>query len=85
VEAPEREEEEEEATESVGNKAVAYRAQEHELPPAYIIGVIVLAAFAGASARRRPRRGRREVTVVQATVTTSRSQRRIGDGRRRLP
>jgi hypothetical protein len=85
VEAPEREEEEEEATESVGNKAVAYRAQEHELPPAYIIGVIVLAAFAGASARRRPRRGLREVTLASATVSTSRSQRRMGDGRRRLP
>jgi hypothetical protein len=83
VEAPEREEEQEEATESAGNQAVAYRASEHELPPAYILGVVVLAAFAGASVRRRPRRGRREVRVAPATISSSRSQRRLGTERRR--
>jgi hypothetical protein len=85
VEAPEREEEEEEATESVGNQAAAYRAPEHELPPQYIIGVIVLAAFAGASVRRRPRRGRREVRVAPATISSSRGQRRLERRQRRLP
>ncbi len=84
VEAPEREEEEEEATESVGNNAVAYKAPEHEPTPAYILGIVVLAAFAGASARRRPRRGRREVRVAPATISTSRTQRRIGAARRHL-
>lgn len=76
VEAPEREEQEEEATESAGNKAVAYRSAEHEPAPAYILGIIVLAAFAGASARRRPRRDRREIRVAAATVSSARTQRR---------
>jgi hypothetical protein len=84
VEAPEREEEEEEATESVGNKAVAYRASEHEVPPAYILGIVLLAALAGASVRRRrPRGGRREVRVAPATVSAMRSQRRMSGERRR--
>src|SRR6202011_4481579 len=81
VEAPEREEEEEEATESVGNKAVAYRATEHEFPSEYILGIVLLAAFAGASIRR-PRRGRSEVRVAPATLSTMRSQRRMTDRRR---
>jgi hypothetical protein len=83
VEAPEREEEEEEATESVGNKAVAYRASEHDIAPGYIIGIVLLAAFAGASVRRRPRRGRSELRVAPATVTTQRAQRRMSAERRR--
>jgi hypothetical protein len=85
VEAPEREEEEEEATESVGNNAAAYRPAEHEPTPLYVLGAITLAAFAGASARRRPRRGRREVMVAPATVSSARAQRRIGSARRRRP
>jgi hypothetical protein len=84
VEAPEREEEEEEATESVGNKALAYRAPEHEPSPAYILGIVVLAAFAGASVRRRPRAGRRELQVAPATLTAMRTQRRMSGERRRL-
>ncbi len=75
VEAPEKEEEEEEATESVGNSAVAYRQSEHETPPAYLLGLILLATFAGASTRRRPRRGERELRVAPATVTATRWQR----------
>ncbi len=85
VEAPEREEEEEEATESVGNKALAYHAPEHEPSPAYLLGVVILAAFAGASIRRRPRRGRRELRVAPATLSTMRAQRRMSPGRRRSP
>jgi hypothetical protein len=69
VEAVEREEESEEAIESVGNQAVAYNSSEHELPPEYILGLVVLAAFAGATiARRRPRGGRR-LPVATATVS----------------
>ena len=49
VEAPEKEEEPESATESVSNQAVAYREGEHDPSPVYLIGVLVLAAFAGAS------------------------------------
>ncbi len=74
VEAPEREEEEEGATESVSNQAVAYRSHEHEPAPAYILGLIVLAAFAGASVRRRPRRDRRQVRLARATVSSRQVQ-----------
>lgn len=81
VEAPEKQEEKEEATESVSNQAVAYRASEYEPTPAYILGVVLLAAFAGASIRRRPR-ARRRPSVAPATVTTMASQRRMSRGRR---
>jgi hypothetical protein len=76
VEVAESEEEEEEATESVSNQAVAYRASEQEPAPVYLLGIVVLAALAGASIRR-PRRGRRELRVSAATVTSSQSQRRM--------
>ena len=78
VEVAQREEEEEEATESVSNQAVAYRAAEHEPVPEYLLGIVLLAALAGASMRRRPRRGRRHARVAPATLTTSRFQRRSG-------
>jgi hypothetical protein len=84
VEAAEKEEEEEEATESVSNSAAAYHAPDHEPSPAYILGIVVLAAFAGASLRRRPRRGGRDVRVAPATISTMRAQRRVGSRRRWL-
>ncbi len=83
VEAAQKEEEQEEATESVSNQAVAYRAPEHEPSPAYLLGILLLAAFAGASGCRRPRRGRREVRVAPATISAIRSQRRMGNWRQR--
>jgi hypothetical protein len=76
VEIAEHEEESEEAPESVSNKAVAYHSSEHEPDPAFIIGIIVLAAFAGATARRRPRRGRRGVRLAQAGDPEWRARRR---------
>ena len=82
VEAVEREEEEESATESVANQASAYRSPEHEPSSMYVLGIVLLAAFAGASVRRRPRRGRREVRVAPATISTMRAQRRMGNQRR---
>jgi len=82
VEAAEKEEEKEEATESVSNQAAAYHPHEQEPPTAYILGIVVLAAFAGSSVRRRPRRGRRELRVAPATITGMRAQRRL-DGRDR--
>jgi hypothetical protein len=86
VEVAEHEEEEEEATESVSNQAVAYRASEQEPIPTYLLGIVALAALAGASARRRPRRGRREVRVAPATLTGMRAQRQMSRGsRRRAP
>ncbi len=85
VEAAQKEEEEEEATESVSNQALAYRAPEHEPSPAYVIGIVILAAFAGASVRRRPRRGRRELRVAPATLSSMRAQRRMSGRGRQLP
>jgi hypothetical protein len=83
VEAAQKEEEEEEAPDTVSNQAMAYRAPEHEPSPAYILGIVLLAAFAGASvARRRPRRGRREVSVAPATISSMRAQRRMYAKRR---
>jgi hypothetical protein len=76
VQAVEKEEEEEEATESVGNQAVAYRASDHEPSPAYLLGLIVLAAFAGASVGRRPRRGSRRAAVALATIDVAAELRR---------
>lgn len=76
VEAAQNEEDEEEATESVSAQAVAYRQGEHEPSSAYLLGLIVLAAFAGASIRKRTRRNGREVRVAPATVSTMRWQRR---------
>ncbi len=78
VEMAEKEEETEEAPDTVSNKALAYHAPEHEPSPAYILGVVLLAAFAGASTmRRRPRRGRRGVKVAPATLSAQRAQRRM--------
>jgi hypothetical protein len=80
VEVAQREEEQEEATESVRNQAVAYRASDYVPAPAYVIGLIVLAAAAGASARRRPRGGRRGAALAQVrasqpyTPTTTRRE-----------
>jgi hypothetical protein len=75
VEMAEHEEEEEEATESVSNQALAYRQSEHEPSPLYILGIVLLAAFAGASLRGRPRRGGHAPRVAPATLTGARAQR----------
>jgi len=78
VEVAQKEEEQEEATESVSNQAAAYRSSEHETAPLYLIGVIALAAFAGAATRRpRSRGGRRELKVAPATLAGSRAQRHL--------
>ncbi len=82
VEVAEREEEHEEAPESVSNKAVAYSAPDQEPSPAFLLGILVLAAFAGATIRRRGS-GRREVRVAPATLNGLRQQRRLDrEGRR---
>ncbi len=64
-----------EATESVGNQAVAYRAPEHEPAPVHARD----RRARGVRRRlvRRPRRGRREVRVAPATISTMRAQRRM--------
>jgi hypothetical protein len=85
VEVAEKEEEREEAPESVSNKAVAYEQTEHEPSPLYGLGLIVLAALAGASVRRRPRSGRRELRIAPATLNATRAQRRWSSRRRRPP
>ncbi len=73
VEAAQREEEEEEAPESVSNQASAYRTPEPS--PLYVLGIVTLAAFAGASIRRRPRRDRRGTQIAQATTSSEQAQR----------
>jgi hypothetical protein len=85
VEAPEREEEEEAAPESVSNEAVAYRAPEHEPSPVCILGIVLLAAFAGAAIKGRPGRRGRELRVAPATLTSARAQRRMSRNDRRFP
>lgn len=82
VEAPEKEEEQEAAPESVSAEAVAYRESEHEPMSAYLIGIVVLAALAGAGVRGRPGRRGRKVEVAPATISSLRSQRRFTDRRR---
>ena len=81
--AVQKEEEEEAAPESVSNEAVAYRQSEHEPATAYLLGVILLAAFAGASIRGRPSRRGRGVEIAPATITTIRTQRRMSRRGRR--
>jgi hypothetical protein len=81
IEVAEHEEDEEEATESVSNQAMAYRAPEHEPSPVYILGIVLLAAFAGASLRGRDRRGQRELQVAPATLSTIRSSRQSSRSR----
>jgi hypothetical protein len=81
VEAAEREEEEEAAPESASAEASAYRSHEHEPTPLYLLGVVTLAAFAGASVRRGRRR--REVRIAPASISTMRAQQRMSQRRRR--
>jgi hypothetical protein len=76
VEAAQNEEEEESAPESVSASAVAYHQSEHEPSPAYILGIVLLAAFAGASLRGRPDRRGRQLPLAHATVSSQRAQRR---------
>jgi len=72
VEAVEKEEEEESATEQASNLAVAYRAGESDPLPEYLLGLVLLAALAGASICR-PRRGRRGVRLAKVTAPASRN------------
>ncbi len=81
VEAPQKEEEEEAAPESVSNEAVAYRASEHEPVGPYLLGLVLIAALAGVSLRGR--RGGRARRVAPATVSTLHSQRRLAPERER--
>lgn len=72
--APEKEQEDEEATEH-SSAAVAYRPHEDEPLGMYLLGLVVLAALAGAGAR--VGRGRREVQVAPVTLNAMRNQRRL--------
>jgi hypothetical protein len=75
--------EEEEAIESASANSAAYRPSEYDPFPEYLLGVALLAAFAGATTLRRSRRGRRELHVAPATISTMRAQRRMAARTRR--
>ncbi len=83
VEVAQREEESEEAPESVSNQAVAYAQHEHEPASLYLAGLLVIAAIAATAARSRPRRARREIRVAPATTNAARAQSRWADRPRR--
>lgn len=68
VEAAEKEEESEHATESARANATAYSVAEHEPLAPYLIGLIVIAAVAGASLARH-RRGRGQAHLARATAS----------------
>ena len=82
IEVAEREDEEESATEQASNLAVAYNPGEDEPASVYLLGVLLLAALAGASIRR-PRRGRRDIRVAPASLTSVRTRRRMASRQRR--
>ncbi|MGA7705852.1 MAG: hypothetical protein WB998_13265, partial [Solirubrobacteraceae bacterium] len=82
IEVAEREDEEESATEQASNLAVAYHPGEDEPASVYLLGVLLLAALAGASIRR-PRRGRRTARAAHVTIGASRGQRRLTGRSRR--
>ncbi len=82
VEAAQNEEEPESAPESVSAQAVAYRQAEHEPPAMYLIGLMLLAAFAGASLRARPGRRGREIRIAPASISSIRTQQRHARDRR---
>ncbi len=77
------EEESEEAPESASANAALYSPEEHEPPPVYLLGLIVLAAFVGATTTRRIRGRREPVRVAPATLSTIRAQRRMTSAARR--
>ena len=82
IEVAEREDEEESATEQASNLAVAYNPGEDEPASVYLLGVLLLAALAGASIRR-PRRGRRGARAAHAAIGSARGQRRLSGRWRR--
>jgi hypothetical protein len=75
VEAAQREEESEEAIESARANAAAFSAPEQEPAAPYLLGLLVLAAFAGATVGRRRRGGRAPQRVAPATLSALRNQR----------
>ena len=75
--AIQHEEEDEEAVEHSRANAVAYDREEHEPVALYVMGLVLIAALAGASLRGRPRVGRREVRIAPATVSTRQRERRL--------
>jgi hypothetical protein len=83
IEVGQTEDEDEHATEESSASAVAYTAHDEGLMPAAILGLVVLAAFAGASLPRRRRHGRRDAALAYATTRVERRQIRLAERRRR--
>jgi hypothetical protein len=83
IEVAQTEDEDEQATEQSSINAVAYRAHDEGLMPVAILGLLILAAFAGVSMPRRRRLGRRDAALAHATVRIDRQQGRYVERRRR--
>ncbi len=83
IEVGQTEDEDEHATEESSASAVAYTAHDEGLMPEAILGLVVLAAFAGASLPRRRRHGRRDAALAYATTRVERRQIRLAERRHR--
>jgi MYXO-CTERM domain-containing protein len=82
IEVGQTEDEDEHATEQSSANAVAYRAPDEGAMPAAILGLVLLAAFAGATVLRRRRPGRHDAALAYATLRVERGP-RAGRGRGR--
>jgi len=83
IEVAQTEDEDEHATEESSANAVAYRAPDESVMAPAILGLLVLAAFAGVTLPRRRRPSRREQALAYATARVDRQQGRYAERRRR--
>lgn len=82
IEVAQHEEEDEHAMEET-SAAVAYRAHDESLMPYAILGLVILAAFAGVSTPRRRRTSRREAQLAYAVARVDHRVTRVLQRRRR--
>jgi hypothetical protein len=83
IEVGQTEDEDEHATEQSSASATAYRAPDEGTMPVEILGLVLLAAFAGATVLRRRRPGRHDAALAYATLHVDRRRRGAAARRRR--